>query len=57
MPTRIQGPVALLDTWEARPENTVEYRKYLNNLRQKLNSARTQYKASLVPARIGMNGC
>jgi hypothetical protein len=45
---KIQGLVALLDTWEAQPENTVEYRKYLNNLRQKLNSARTQYKAMAI---------
>jgi hypothetical protein len=45
---KIQGLVALLDTWEAQPENTVEYRKYLNNLRQKLHSARTQYKAMAI---------
>jgi hypothetical protein len=46
---KIQGLVALLDTWEAQPENTVEYRKYLNNLRQKLHSARAQYKAMAIP--------
>ena len=45
---KIQGLVALLDTWETQPENTVEYRKYLNNLRQKLHSARTQYKAMAI---------
>ena len=45
---KIQGLVALLDTWEAQPENTVEYRKYLNNLRQKLHSARAQYKAMAI---------
>ena len=45
---KIQGLVALLDTWEAQPENTVEYRKYLSNLRQKLHSARTQYKAMAI---------
>jgi hypothetical protein len=45
---KIQGLVALLDTWQAQPENTVEYRKYLNNLRQKLNSARMQYKAMAI---------
>ncbi len=45
---KIQGLVALLDTWEAQPENTVEYRQYLNNLRQKLHSARTQYKAMAI---------
>jgi hypothetical protein len=45
---RIQGLVALLDTWEAQPENTVEYRKYLNNLRQKLRSARSQYQAMAI---------
>ena len=41
---KIQGLVALLDTWEAQPENAVEYQKYLNNLRHKLNSARTVRK-------------
>ncbi|PYL75357.1 MAG: hypothetical protein DMF26_08400 [Verrucomicrobia bacterium] len=45
---KIQGLVALLDTWAAQPENTVEYRKYLNNLRQRLHSARTQYKAMAI---------
>jgi hypothetical protein len=45
---KIQGLVALLDTWEAQPENTVEYRKYLNSLRWKLHSARTQYKAMAI---------
>ena len=45
---RIQGLVALLDTWEAQPENTVEYHKYLNNLRQKLRSARSQYQAMAI---------
>jgi hypothetical protein len=45
---KIQGLVALVDTWAAQPENTVEYRKYLNNLRQKLHSARTQYKAMAI---------
>ena len=45
---KIQGLAALLDTWEAQPENTVEYREYLNNLRQKLNSARTQYKVMAI---------
>ena len=45
---KIQGLVALLDTWEAQPENTDEYRKYLGNLRQKLHSARTQYQAMAI---------
>ena len=45
---KIQGLVALLDTWEAQPENTVEYRKYRSNLRQKLHSARAQYKAMAI---------
>jgi hypothetical protein len=45
---KIQGLVALLDSWEAQPEDTVEYRKYLSNLRQKLHSARTQYKAMAI---------
>ena len=42
---RIQGLVALLDTWEKKPQDNVEYRKYLSKLRQKLHSARTQYQA------------
>ena len=42
---RIQGLVALLDTWESNPQDNDEYRKYLSKLRQKLHSARTQYQA------------
>ena len=42
---RIQGLVALLDTWEKNPQENDEYRKYLGKLRQKLHSARTQYRA------------
>jgi hypothetical protein len=45
---KIQGLVALLDTWENNPQDNDEYRKYLNNLRQKLHSARTQYKAMAI---------
>jgi hypothetical protein len=45
---RIQGLVALLDTWENNPQDNDEYRKYLNDLRQKLHSARTQYKAMAI---------
>ena len=45
---RIQGLVALLDTWENNPQDNDEYWKYLNNLRQKLHSARTQYKAMAI---------
>ena len=42
---RIQGLVALLDTWEKKPQDNDGYRKYLGKLRQKLHSARTQYQA------------
>jgi len=30
---KIQGLVALLDTWENNPQDNDEYWKYLNNLR------------------------
>ena len=45
---KIQGLVALLDTWEKNPQDNDEYRKYLGKLRQKLHSARTQYKAMAI---------
>jgi hypothetical protein len=45
---KIQGLVALLDTWEKKPQDNDEYRKYLGELRQKLHSARTQYKAMAI---------
>ena len=45
---KIQGLVALLDTWEKKPQDNDEYRKYLGALRQKLHSARTQYKAMAI---------
>ena len=45
---KIQGLVALLDTWEKKPQDNDAYRKYLGELRQKLHSARTQYKAMAI---------
>jgi hypothetical protein len=45
---RIQGLVALLDTWEKKPQDNEEYRKYLGQLRQRLRSARTQYQAMAI---------
>jgi hypothetical protein len=45
---RIQGLVALLDTWESKPQDNDEYRKYLGKLRQKLHSARAQYQAMAI---------
>jgi hypothetical protein len=45
---RIQGLVALLDTWENKPQDNDEYRKYLGKLRRKLRSARTQYQAMAI---------
>jgi len=45
---RIQGLVALLDTWEENPQDNDEYRKYLGKLRQKLHSARSQYQVMAI---------
>jgi len=45
---RIQGLVALLETWEKNPQDNDEYRKYLGKLRQKLHSARTQYQVMAI---------
>jgi hypothetical protein len=45
---RIQGLVALLDTWEENPQDNDEYRKYLGKLRQKVQSARTQYQVMAI---------
>ena len=45
---RIQGLVALLDTWEENPQDNDEYRKYLGKLRQKLHSARTHYQVMAI---------
>jgi hypothetical protein len=40
---KIQGLQALLDSWEATPQNSDDYRAYLRTLRQRLRSAQTQY--------------
>ena len=45
---RIQKLVALLNTWEEKPQDNDKYRKYLGKLRQKLHSARTQYQAMAI---------
>jgi len=45
---RIKGLVALLDTWEKKPQDNDEYREYLGKLRQRLRSARTQYQAMAI---------
>jgi hypothetical protein len=45
---RIKGLVALLDTWERKPQDNDEYREYLGKLRQRLRTARTQYQAMAI---------
>jgi hypothetical protein len=40
---KIQGLQALLDSWQATPLNTDDYRAYLRTLKQKLRTAQTQY--------------
>jgi hypothetical protein len=41
---RIQGLQALLDEWEKHEIDSDEAQEYLRELRQKLHSARTQFK-------------
>jgi hypothetical protein len=40
---KIQGLQALLDSWEANPIDTDNYRAYLRTLKQRLRTAQTQY--------------
>jgi hypothetical protein len=42
---KLQGIQALLTEWEAKPEDSEDYRDYLRHLREKLHAARTQYEA------------
>ncbi len=42
---KLQGIEALLAEWEARPEDSDEYRDYLLELRAKHRSVRNQYLA------------
>jgi hypothetical protein len=40
---KIQGLQALLDSWEAQPQDSDDYRAYLRTLKQRLRTAQTQY--------------
>jgi hypothetical protein len=40
---KIQGLQALLDSWEAQPQDSDDYRAYIRTLREHLRRAQTQY--------------